>query len=64
MTKRKEKTRSVGERFRKQFAGTKIGAMTSIVVGGAGGQAMAMKGKGAKKGGKKGGKKGAEKKTE
>jgi outer membrane protein assembly factor BamB len=45
----------VGERFRKQFAGTKIGAMTSIVVGGAGGEAMAMKGKGAKKGGKKGG---------
>jgi len=41
----------VGERFRKQFARTKVGVMTSIVVGGAGGGAMAMKGKGAKKGG-------------
>jgi len=44
----------VGERFRKQFAGTKVGAVTSIVVGGAGGGAMAMKGKGGKKGGGKG----------
>ena len=45
----------VGERFRKQFAATKVGVMTSIVVGGAGGGAMAMKGKGGKKGGGKGG---------
>lgn len=44
-----------GERFRKQFAGTKVGTMTSIVVGGAGGEAMAMKGKRTKKGAKKGG---------
>ncbi len=37
-----------GERFRKQFAGTKVGTVTSIGVGGAG--SMAMKGKGGGKG--------------
>ena len=45
----------VGGRFRKQFAATKVGAMTSIVVGGATAGAMAMKGKGGKQGVKKGG---------
>ena len=40
----------VGERFRKQFAGTKVGTVTSIGIGGTG--AMAMKGAG--KGGKGG----------
>ncbi len=48
----------VGERFRKQFAGTKVGTVTSIGIGGIG--AMAMKGagkggKGRKRRGKKGG---------
>ena len=48
----------VGERFRKQFAGTKVGTVTSIGIGGTG--AMAMKGtgkggKGRKRRGKKGG---------
>ena len=46
----------IGERFRKQFAGTKVGTVTSIRVGGGAGGAMAMKGKGKGKG--KGGRKG------
>ena len=50
----------VGERFRKQFAGTKVGTVTSIGIGGTGAMAMKGAGKGGKggKGRKRRGKKG------
>ena len=50
----------VGERFRKQFAGTKVGTVTSIGIGGTGAMAMKGTGKGGKggKGRKRRGKKG------